>query len=179
MIQMTQHPIRRYWLIAILIAFMLADAALFIQWSKPVEMDVETEITQAAHAIESASLDGLPRYDPVGNRWTVKGQAAGTLTEHLIDPDPEKFGPDSPGYFFPIVSSQGADLGSLQPAIANLAASGICQIALYGYPAIAGKGQAIASILRVRRYRDTQGHWHPCHDRANAAYASRDKKPPR
>lgn len=147
-------------MVGILALTVLVDGLLMAYWIRPPLVTVEAEITSEAHQIPStAELQRLPTYDQLLDRWIIGNREIKDVRNHMIDPDPQRMGPDSVGSFFPLRLPDGEGLETLRRAVSQLAASGICQIALFH---VLSPEQHSAAILRIQRYRNKAGLWKTC-----------------
>mgnify|MGYP002388197568 FL=1 len=152
-------PKRKVLYLAVALVLVVDSLWIVYRMQRPL-LAVEAEITLGAHQIVSAEeFQRLPIYDRTQDRWLTGNKTIKDIRKFLNDPDPQRVGPDSVGLFLPLRLSDEGGIETLRRAVSQLAASGICQIALFG---TRSNGESIGSILRIQRFRNNQGLWKTC-----------------
>jgi hypothetical protein len=170
--QLIENFSRRKILTIAAVLIGLVDVTLLIRWIPREQVDIEVDITQTSEIVTVKDLRDLPIFDPIKKRWTVGGREISMISQHLVDPDPQRIGPDSVGLYLPLQISGEEGLQAVHWAARSVAESGICQIAVFGTPT-ASEIELEASVLKIRRYRGSEGKLEKCNDTANSGYGHR------
>ncbi|MCI4591252.1 hypothetical protein MOK15_15295 [Sphingobium sp. BYY-5] len=165
MISLLKWIPRRRVLVGIFGLTVLVDGLLVAYWIRPPLVTVEADFTIGAqHVSSTTALQQLPTFDRLRDRWMIGNREVKDVRRYLMDPDPQRIERGSLGSFFPMRLPDGGGLETLRRAVNQLATSGICQIAIFD---IQSRLESMATILRVRRYRNQAGKWETCEDTVN------------